>query len=88
MSTLSLSEEVTIEQEEYPVTSMTRATAVVTMNTHGETAVDNTASEFFVDDEEMTDEELTEMLEAGALYRSGEADITPHEDLVRDLAGD
>ena len=50
--------------------------------------MDDTASEFFVDDEEMTDEELTEMLEAGALYRSGEADLTPHEDLVRDLAGD
>ena len=91
MSTLSLSGEATINQDdqnEHPVTATTRPTAVVTLNTHGETAVGNTAFEFFVDDEDMTAAELTELLEAGESYRTGKADLTPHEDLVRELAGD
>lgn len=90
MSVLSIPEEVTLDHgvQEPSAFTMGGSAGVLRLHPlHGETFADS-AGTFSIDDDELTDQEVAEMREAILLFRSGEAELTLHEDLVKELMGD
>ena len=89
MSTLSGSGEITIDGgvHEPPAITMGGSVVMLKLNLQGETSV-SSAGTFSVDTDELTDQEILEMREAVSLYRSDDAELALHEDLVKELAGD
>ena len=89
MNTLSISTGAATDSgvHEPPATTMGGGVVMLKLKLQGETFVSE-AGTFSVDTDELTDQEILEMREAGSLYRRGDAEFTLHEDLVKELASD